>query len=71
MTGNERDVVNAAAQVDALPAAPGEPVAVPPGFKPFRSDQGFIAIVGPLHFLLQGEVFKLGFRVELGSNHFQ
>ena len=42
------------------PAAPD----VPPGFKRFRSEQGFIGVNGPLFVLREGPLFKLGFHVE-------
>jgi len=43
---------------------PAEATDVPPGFRRFRAGTGFIAVNGPLYFLHEGPLFKLGFRVE-------
>jgi uncharacterized protein (TIGR00369 family) len=37
---------------------------VPAGFRRFRGENGFIGANGPLYFLHEGALFKLGFRVE-------
>jgi uncharacterized protein (TIGR00369 family) len=37
---------------------------VPEGFRLFRQSTGFIGVNGPLHFVHQGPLFKLGFVVE-------
>ncbi len=49
----------AAAQGAAAAAAE-----VPAGFRRFRSTTGFIGVNGPLYFVHEGPLFKLGFRVE-------
>lgn len=54
--------VQAAAGADA--AAVPAPPAVPPGFKRFPGERGFIGVNGPLWVLREGTLFKLGFHVE-------
>lgn len=50
--------------VGETPAAAPETADVPAGFKPFRSQRGFIGVNGPLFLRRDGDQFRLGFRVE-------
>jgi uncharacterized protein (TIGR00369 family) len=63
MTSDAAPVPAAAAAVAAAAAAAVAPE-VPPGFKRFRSEQGFIGVNGPLFVFREGPLFKLGFHVE-------
>lgn len=44
--------------------AAGAAEEVPAGFRRFRGTTGFVGVNGPLFFLHEGSLFKLGFRVE-------
>lgn len=52
------------AQAGAEAAAEVAAPVVPAGFRRFRASTGFIGVNGPLFFLHEGPLFKLGFRVE-------
>ncbi len=75
--GPEQALPAQAAVEAAAAARPAPEVAadVPAGFRRFRGTTGFIGVNGPLFFLHDGPLFKLGFRVEerhcnpIGSCH--